>query len=116
MNKAYDRVECDSVESLLCKMGFLDRWIRWIMTCITTVTYTVMVNGKEAGHVKSSRGIRQGDSLSPSIFILVAVVLSQRLNAEAEARRIHGIKLKRRCLSLTHLFFEDDVIVVPKGR
>lgn len=115
MSKAYDRVERDFVDALLCEMGFLDRWIGWIMPCIMTVSYAVMVNGKEDGHVKSSGGIRQIDSLSPSIFILVADVLSQGLNAEAGARKILGIKLKWCCLILTHLFFVDDVIVVPKG-
>ena len=65
MNKAYDRVEWNFLEEAMRRMGFANRWIQLIMMCVTTVRYAVVVNGNPSGCFLPSRGLRQGDSISP---------------------------------------------------
>jgi hypothetical protein len=85
MSKAYDRVEWSFLEAMMRTMGFVEKWIYLIMVCVRTVTYAVLVNGVPYGQIFPSRGLCQGDPLSPYLFLLVAEGFSSlivRLNAE----------------------------------
>jgi hypothetical protein len=114
IEKAYDHVNWDCLLHLLDRMGFGSKWKMWIRTCISTVRFSIMVNGSPSGFFGSSRGIRQGDPLSPLLFLLVMEVLSRMLSRMEEAGLIRGFKAgkpQEEGISISHLLFADDTIV-----
>lgn len=115
MSKAYDRVEWCFLEELLEKMGFDRIWIRWVMACITTVSYSILLNGRSHGFIKPERGIRQGDPLSPFLFILCAEALVSKLNQSEESGRLTGIGLTANGPRVHHLLFADDSLLMCKA-
>lgn len=110
MSKAYDRLEWDFITQVLKRLGFHDTYIQWIMQCITTVTYSYLINDAVYGSVKPYRGIRQGDPLSPYIFILCGEVLSGLCNRVASTGELKGVRVARGCSRVNHLLFADDTM------
>ena len=95
-------------------MGFGFKWRTWIRTCISTICFSIMINGSPSGSFGSTRAFRQGDPLSPLLFLLIMEVLSQLLRRTEEAGLIWGFKAgigMVSCLSISHLLFADDTIV-----
>ena len=115
MSKAYDRVEWDFLEAIMRKMGFSEHWIQLVMKCIRTVTYSVLINGQPHGHIHPSRGIRQGDPLSPYLFLLCAEGLSHLLHKAEHERRITSLAIARRGQKINHLFFANDSVLFCKA-
>lgn len=89
-------------------MGFDRKWIDWLMSCIRSVSYTVLMNGDSFGHITPERGIRQGDPLSPFLFNLCAEALVHVMNRAEQNGLLTGMKLTRNCPSIQHLLFADD--------
>lgn len=108
ISKAYDRVDWGFLQAVLQRMGFHKTWIQWIMLCVTTVSYSVSVNGTLVGPITPGRGLRQGDPISPYLFILCAEVLSRLIAKAEEEGRVHGCQVCNGAPSVTHLFFADD--------
>jgi hypothetical protein len=79
MEKAFDKMEWDFLLSIMEKLGFHPKWINWIRICITTSSFSVMLNGSPFGLFWPSRGLRQGDPLSYFLFILGTKVISRLL-------------------------------------
>ncbi|RVW12514.1 Transposon TX1 uncharacterized 149 kDa protein [Vitis vinifera] len=90
--KAYDHVSWDFLDHVLEKKGFSPRWRKWMRGCLSTISYAVLVNGNAKRWVKASRGLRQGDSLSPFLFTLVADVLSRMLLRADERNSLEGFR------------------------
>lgn len=90
------------------KMGFSSKWIGWVKESVETVSYSVQIDGQPCGFFKPSRGLRQGDPISPNLFLLRAEGLACLLNSAEQRGDISGIQIARRCPSITHLLFSDD--------
>lgn len=107
MEKAYDRVEWNFVLKVMEKLGFHGKWIGWIEQCIKTPCLSILLNGSPYGKFYPSRGLHQGDPLSPSLFILCLEVFSRLLLREEARGSLRGLKLCRGAPVVTHLFADD---------
>ena len=105
MSKMYDRVEWQFMEKLMKKMGFSDTWTNLMMQCISKATYSVLINGEPYGHIKSTRGMRQGDPLSPYLFLLCTKGFYGLLKKAEENGDIRDVSICQSAPKLTHLFF-----------
>lgn len=110
MSKAYDRLEWDFIRQVFDQLGFDAVWTHWIMECVSTVSYSFLINDSVLGNIQPQRGIRQGDPLSPYMFILCAEVLSGLCTAAQDSGDLRGIKVARQCPRINHLLFADDTM------
>lgn len=115
MNKAYDRLEWTFIEKVLLKLGFCTEWVSKIMKCVSSVRYNILLSGKKVGDVIPKRGLRQGDPLSPYLFIMASDVLSNMVTAFCDVNGLEGIRLARNCPILSHCFFADDALFFLKA-
>jgi hypothetical protein len=99
----------------MIKLGFAERWVKIVMTCIRMVSYLVVVNGNPVGLIRPSRGIRQGDPISPYLFLLCAETLSALLQRVERRGVITGVLTSPRGPRLSHLFFADDSLLFCKS-
>ena len=114
IRKAFDTVCWDFVIKVLEAQQFPPMFITWVKECISSPRFSVAINGELAGFFEGKKGLRQGDSISPYIFIMLMEVLSRLLDkAQSEGSfRLHPL-----CSDpmLTHLLFADDLLVFSDG-
>jgi hypothetical protein len=115
MEKAFDSMEWDFILKILHLMGFHPTWIQWIKQCITTSSFSILLDGAPFGKFFPTRGLRQGDPLSPFLFILGSEILSRLIAREENLGLMHGIKMARNCPPISHLLFADDVIIFSRA-
>lgn len=108
ISKAYDRVDWAYLRARMQGMGFCNKWIGWVMMCVTTVSYDFCFNGSSIGPITPSRGLRQGDPLSPYLFLFCVEGLSSSLSTAAAEGSIHGSQISLNAPAVTHLLFADD--------
>ena len=108
---AYDKIEWSFLKMVMTNFGFPQIWIQWMMQCVTTTSFSVLINGSPFRHFKPQRGLRQGDPLSHFLFVLAYEVLSKLIEREAVSNKINGFKLARDLAHITHLQFADDLFI-----
>nr|CAN73960.1 hypothetical protein VITISV_023007 [Vitis vinifera] len=119
IEKAYDSINWKFLMKVMRKMGFGDRWMKWIWWCISTASFSILVNGVLAGYFPNSRGLRQGDPLSPYLFVLGMEVLSAMLRRVVDGGFISGCNIQGRGgmeINVSYLLFADDTIIFCEAR
>lgn len=96
-------------------LGFDEKWIKLIMTCVSTVSYSILVNGRPRSTFTPSRGLRQGDPFSPYLFLFCAKGLSSLLTSVERKGELNGLSISKRGTSISHIFFADDSILFCKA-
>ncbi|KAK2636708.1 hypothetical protein Ddye_031500 [Dipteronia dyeriana] len=108
MSKAYDRLEWDFLEQVMRRMRFPEKWIGWMVMCITSVKFSIVHYCHDTDSFFPTRGLRQGYPLSPYLFILCAKGFSALLKNSEDRGLIHGCRIVRGAPIISHLFFADD--------
>ncbi|WJZ90796.1 hypothetical protein VitviT2T_009917 [Vitis vinifera] len=119
IEKAYDSINWNFLMEVLRKMGFGSRWMDWMRWCISTAKFSILINGVPAGFFSNSKGLRQGDPLSPYLFVLGMEVLSTMIRRAGEGGFISGCRMRGRGgeeLTVSHLLFTDDTLIFCKAR
>ena len=114
IEKAYDHVSWKFLLVVLKKMGFEERWLKWIELYISTVKFSVLINSSPSGFFRSSRGLRQGDPLSPYLFVIAMEVFSCLLRRVINGGFLSGWRVRGRSgegILISHLLFADDTLV-----
>ncbi|GAU49154.1 hypothetical protein TSUD_407000 [Trifolium subterraneum] len=111
--KAYDSVDWVYLEEVMLKMNFPSRWRSWIMECVTTASVSVLVNGCPTDEFRFERGLRQGDPLSPFLFLLAAEGLNVMMKAMVSENIFTPYVIgARNEVAVSHLQFADDTLLM----
>ena len=114
VSKAYDRVEWPFLQGVMQRLGFPKTWIERVRSCVTTTSFSVLVNGRPFGNVLPSRGIRQGDPLSPYLFLLCTERFTSLLDRVEIGGTLHGVSICRNAPKITNLLFADDSLIFSR--
>ncbi|XP_074347588.1 uncharacterized protein LOC141686452 [Apium graveolens] len=115
MSKAYDQIEWDFLRAIMLKMGFSRWWVQLVLQCVTKVVYSITHGEQVMGPIIPTRGLRQGDPLSPYLFIICAEGLSSLLRKYEHNKWIHGVKVCKKAPVINHMLFADDSYLFCKA-
>jgi hypothetical protein len=115
LQKAYDRVNWNFLRAVLLNFGCHLTFLNWVMEWVSTVTFSVLVNGGMSNYFQPSRGLKQGDPLSSYLFILCQEVLARLIDREQAIGTICGVSMNRGGPSFTNVMFADDIMLFSKA-
>ena len=114
IEKAYDQISWKFPFAVLQEMGFGSKWMAWIKWCITTALFSILVNGRPEGFLRSSRGLRQGGPLSSYLFVLgmkVFSILIEKAIAKGFLTDYRFAGRNGETMHITHPLFANDTLV-----
>lgn len=111
MSKTYDRVEWKFVQEMMIRIGFDVGWVTNLMQCVSMVSYLVIINGCTGSIFHPNRGLRQGNPLSPFLFLICNDGVSALMRLAINGGLSRGAKASRSDPQVSHLFFADDCIL-----
>jgi len=114
LEKAYDHVNWDFLLYMLRRCGFRGKWCSWIAHCISSVRFSMLINGSPNDFFSSSRRLRQGDPLSPLLFVFVMEALSRMISTAVSGGLLESFKVGNANYSL--LLFADDTLIFCSTR
>ncbi|XP_056688098.1 uncharacterized protein [Spinacia oleracea] len=114
LKKAYDSIEWPFLKDLMLGLGFPECFVGWVMACITTVSYSILINGSPTLPFRARKGLRQGDPMSPFLFALGMEYLTRHLQ---HLQSLPDFNFHPRCekLAITHLMFADDLLIFARA-
>jgi hypothetical protein len=112
ISKAYDRIDWSYLRVVMRKKGFSHQWMKWIMACVETVDYSVIVNATMTGPIIPGRGMRQRDPRSPYLFIICAEGLFALIKKVEGRCEINGVNICNNAPIISHLLFADDCFML----
>ena len=102
------------LKKIMVKMGFNNKWISLIMNCISTVSYSILINRMNHGNITPTRGLCQGDPLSFYLFLLYAKGLTCFILEATRSNILSSISICRGSPTITHLLFVDGSVIYTK--
>ena len=111
LEKAYDRIKWSFIREILFKFNFSDKLIELIMSCISSFSTSLLFNGGCLDSFCPSRGIKEGDPLSPYLFIICIEYLGHLIGDKCAAKVWNLVKTSKNGPSFLHLFFVDDLVL-----
>ena len=114
VEKAFDHVNWSFLLQMLERSGFSAKWRPWIFFCLSIVRFSILINGSPCGFFGNSRGLRQGDPLSPLLFVLVMEALGRMLDKAVHEGPLSGFSVgnsEGKSLAVSHLLFVDDTLI-----
>jgi len=115
ISKAFDTLDWKFLLRVIKKFGFCDTFCNWIDTILQLARLSICINGSQQGYFSCSRGVRQGDPLSPLLFCLAEDVLTRSLTRLMEQGKLKQMKGSRHCLIPSHILYADDIMIFCKG-
>ena len=115
LEKAYDKLEWSFIGEMLFRVNFPSNLIQLIMSCVTSVSTSILFHGGVLDSFHPSRGIKQGDPLSPYLFIMCMDFLGQLIEEKCSGKFWNSVKASRNGLAFSHLVFADDVVLFAKA-
>jgi hypothetical protein len=113
--KAYHRIEWNYLQAIMLKLEFHQLWVQLIMRLVSSVSFSVLLNGDCLSSFKTTREIRQGDPISPYLFFIAAEGLSCLLKSQSLSSELSGIKVAPTAPMLSHILFTDDSLLFFKA-
>ncbi|XP_059077195.1 uncharacterized protein LOC131876294 [Cryptomeria japonica] len=116
MAKAYDRVKWSFLRKILLAFGFNLEWVSWVLSCVTSASFYVLVNCQPSQLFGASIGLRKGDPLSPYLFIIMVEGLGRFIKSWVSQGLILGWTWGVGLPKISHLYFVDDTTLIGVAR